>query len=179
MLPSLCAAFLTGLVLGSLFTFFPTSIILALALSIVALWIAERVGAMEPMHATTGYAAVLLGVVYWVSVVPSPETPHAFDETPVDVTEVKTGRIIGPVQHAPHRVTLLVRIELPREQRISPQTVRLTWRDPGPAVFHGDRIAFRDSRTGQGLLSRRGDTLGGKRRPAACRHRPDVDRLCR
>ncbi|MGA6829028.1 DNA internalization-related competence protein ComEC/Rec2 [Nitrospira sp. NS4] len=143
MLPSLCAAFLTGLVLGALLPFFPVSVALVLVLSILGMWIAERAGVMESSPATKGYAALLLGIVYWVSVVPPPAMPHPVDETPVDVGELRTGRIIGPVQHAPHRVTLLVRIESPGKHKVAPKTVRLTWRDPGSPLFHGDRIAFR------------------------------------
>ncbi|HSN04735.1 MAG TPA: hypothetical protein VLS44_07100, partial [Nitrospira sp.] len=80
MLPSLCAAFLTGLVLGALLPFFPVSVALALVLSILAMWLAERAGVMELSPATKGYAALLLGIVYWVSVVTPPPMPHPVDE---------------------------------------------------------------------------------------------------
>jgi len=89
--------------------------------------------------------------------VPPPGAFHALDETPVDLSEIRVGRIIGPVQHAPHRLTLLVKTESPRESTASPPTIRLTWRDPGRAVWHGDRITFRAKlRAPTGSLNPRG-----------------------
>ncbi|MEC4889968.1 MAG: DNA internalization-related competence protein ComEC/Rec2 [Nitrospira sp.] len=154
MLPSLSAVFLAGLALGSLLPFFPVTISVLLGLLIPALWIAERAGGLDPLRATTGYAALLLGIVYWASVVPPPGAFHAFEEAPVDL---RAGRIIGPVQHAPHRLTLLVKTESPRESPAVPHTIRLTWRDPGREVWHGDRITFRAKlRAPTGSLNPRG-----------------------
>lgn len=143
MLPSLCAVFLAGLALGSLFPFFPITISALLGLTVPALWVAERAGRLDPSRAAIGYAALLLGLVYWVAVVPPPGALHAIGETPVDLSEIRVGRIIGPVQHAPHRLTLLVQTEPLGESNGSPHRIRLTWRDPGRAVLHGDRVTFR------------------------------------
>lgn len=138
MLPSLSAVFLAGLALGSFLPFFPVTISALLGLTVPTLWVAERAGCLDPSRATIGYAALLLGLVYWVAVVPPPGISSF-----ADVSEIRVGRIVGPVQHAPHRLTLLVQTEPLGESNGSPHRIRLTWRDPGRAVLHGDRVTFR------------------------------------
>lgn len=74
---------------------------------------------------------------------PPPGALNVLDEASVDVSELRNGRVIGPVPYAPHRLMLLVKTEPSRESNTLPHTIRLTWREPGSAVFHGDRVAFR------------------------------------
>ncbi len=139
MLPSLATAFLLGLLLGSRVPFFPLSIVVGLTAAAVALATLERRARIETRFAHWLYGALLAGVFYWSLFVFFAGQGQVFSARDADA-EI-TGRVVAPVQHAPGRVTLIVRRE--PVQTGEARRLRLVWRAPDIPVFHGDRIALR------------------------------------
>ena len=140
MLPSLTVAFLIGLVCGSQTPFFPVVLFSLLAGVAIGLSLLERGGLLESRHGLFLYASLLSGVLYWSAATP----PPAFHQAPLnrrDILQTEiTGRVAAPVQHGPDRQTVLVETD---EVNAESGRVRLVWREPGSALHHGDRIAFR------------------------------------
>lgn len=146
MLPSLTAAFLLGLLFGSHIVFVPIVIGLILVAVALGLSLLERGAHIEPHHGGVLYAALLLGVVYWALVTPLPLPHHSpLHRRDVPFTDVM-GRIVSPVQHAPHRQTIVVEANgvVPGVgHRDDTTRVRVVWRESGAVLLHGDRIQFR------------------------------------
>jgi len=142
MLPSLCVAFLAGLVAGAFLPFFPVSLLFLLLVFILILSAVERAGVLERSRGLAWCAALCLGVIYWTGVTP-PISSHTRDEPSAESMKEYTGRIIGLVQHAPSRMTMLVKVGESASGIPFHKIVRLTWRDTGDAVYAGDEIAFR------------------------------------
>ena len=140
MLPSLVAAFATGLVVGSFVPYFPVSVSCLLLLAAIASCVPERSDRAFVREATILFCSMLIGMLYWSWVVERPGQIHGLWQAPETVQDV-SGRIVEPVQQAPDRFIMMIAPdgvsgELPRQ-------IRLTWRAPERAVFHGDRIRFR------------------------------------
>lgn len=155
MLPSLCVAFSIGLALGSFLPFFPIVLCSVLLLLIVTLSLLERVGTITSGQSLSWCVLLCLGVIYWVWMA-KPVSRYAAVESSAEVVSDYTGRIIGLVQHAPHRMTMRIRLDASSHEPF-PETIRLTWRDSGEPVFAGDRIAFRAKlRAPTGSLNPRG-----------------------
>lgn len=142
MLPSLCVALLAGLVAGAFLPFFPITLFFILLVIILILSAVERAGVIERSHSLSWCAALCLGVIYWTGMMP-PTSDHTRNEPSAEPSLEYTGRIVGLVQHAPSRMTMLVRVESPSSGIPLHKTIRLTWRDGGDAVYAGDQIAFR------------------------------------
>ncbi|MEK7870154.1 MAG: hypothetical protein AAB271_07430, partial [Nitrospirota bacterium] len=109
MLPSLCAAFLTGLVAGSFLPFFPVFLLFVLLVFILILSAVERAGVIEQPKSCMWCAALCLGVICWTVVTP-PISGHARDDLSSGSSLEYMGRVVGLVQHAPSRLTMLVEI---------------------------------------------------------------------
>ena len=140
MLPSLTAAFLLGLLLGSLIPLVPFAMVGLLAGVAIGSILLERTRHIEPHRALILYLSLLAGVLYWTladrpapSRLSSPDHPWTFQ------AEV-TGRILNPVQHGPERQTILLATD---DLASEPTGVRLVWREPNRTLYHGDRVAFR------------------------------------
>lgn len=142
MLPSLCVAFLTGLVIGSFLPFFPIVLLFVLLVFIVILSALERAGVIDLPKSVMWCAALCLGVVYWTGVTP-PISDPARDDLLFGSSLEYTGRVIGLVQHGPSRLTMLVEIGSSSQEATFTGRIKLTWRDPGDAVWAGDLITFR------------------------------------
>jgi competence protein ComEC len=156
MLPSLCVAFLTGLVAGSLLPFFPVVLLFVLLVFILILSAVERAGVIDQPKSCMWCAALCLGVIYWTGMTPPVSTHTHNDISPGSSLEY-TGRIVGLVQHAPSRLTMLVHITSSSDEVSLTRRIKLTWRDPGDAVWAGDHIVFRASlRVPTGSLNPRG-----------------------
>lgn len=156
MLPSLCVAFLTGLVIGSFLPFFPIVLLFILLVFIVILSALERAGIIDPPKSVMWCAALCLGVVYWTGVTPPISDPARGDLLFGSSLEY-TGRVVGLVQHGPSRLTMVVEIVSSSEAVPFKGRIKLTWRDSGDAVWAGDRIAFRARlRVPTGSLNPRG-----------------------
>jgi|CXWL01.1.fsa_nt_gi competence protein ComEC len=156
MLPSLCAAFLTGLVAGSFLPFFPVFLLFVLLVFILILSAVERAGVIEQPKSCMWCAALCLGVICWTVVTP-PISGHARDDLSSGSSLEYMGRVVGLVQHAPSRLTMLVEITSSSEAVPLTHRIKLTWRDPGDAVWAGDQIVFRASlRVPTGSLNPRG-----------------------
>lgn len=146
MLPSLTAAFIAGLVLGSQLPFFPLVLTALLAAGAVGLSACERAAAIQPRRATALYASLLSGILYWTVAAAVPSAHQIqWNRGDAAMGEI-VGRVVAPVQHAPGRLTVLLKSEgtgLEGNSFRVPGLVRLVWRDPGQAPHHGDRIQFR------------------------------------
>ncbi|MEK7299522.1 MAG: DUF4131 domain-containing protein, partial [Nitrospirota bacterium] len=139
MLPSLCVAFLSGLVAGSFLSFFPVALLFVLLVFILILSALERAGVIDLPKSFMWCAALCLGVVYWTGVTP-PISGHARDGFLSGSSVEYTGRIVGLVQHAPSRLTMVVEITSSSDEGSLTRKIKLTWRDPGDAVWAGDQI---------------------------------------
>ena len=108
MLPSLTAAFIAGLLVGSQIPYFPLSASFLLLLAALGAFVLERLNRLTVRQATWLYGALLGGVVYWSMAVnlasQDPVVDHSYDV----VIEV-TGRIVAPVQQAPDRLVMIIR----------------------------------------------------------------------
>ncbi len=156
MLPSLCVAFLSGLVVGSFLPFFPVALLFVLLVFILILSALERAGVIDLPKSFMWCAALCLGVVYWTGVTP-PISGHARDGFLSGSSVEYTGRIVGLVQHAPSRLTMVVEITSSSDEGSLTRKIKLTWRDPGDAVWAGDQIVFCASlRVPTGSLNPRG-----------------------
>jgi competence protein ComEC len=156
MLPSLCVAFLTGLVAGSLLPFFPVVLLIVLLVFILILSAVERAGVIDQPKSFMWCAALCLGVIYWTGVTP-PISGHARDDLSSGSSVEYTGRVVGLVQHARSRLTMVVEITSSSDKGSLTRRIKLTWRDPGDAVWAGDRIVFRAGlRVPTGSLNPRG-----------------------
>jgi competence protein ComEC len=136
MLPSLTVAFLVGLIAGSEILYVPIVVSALLFATALLLTVVEQAGRLEARHGLLWFAALLVGVLYWVLVTPLPsvdETPPSVEKTASDIS----GRIASPVQHAPGRYTLLVETE-----EVPARKVRVVWREPDAALLEGDRVRF-------------------------------------
>ncbi|MFO0707232.1 MAG: ComEC/Rec2 family competence protein [Nitrospira sp.] len=139
MLPSLCVAFLLGLVAGSFLSYFPITLVLLLGLAAVGLAIGERTEQISPSVGLAWYGALCVGVIYWHLVTP----PAKFEESKTNwIARGHIARIVAPVQHAPHRMTLLVQLQSAEADRGWPIQLRLTWREPDHQVYEGELISF-------------------------------------
>jgi competence protein ComEC len=146
MLPALTAAFLLGLLFGSLSAFIPTFLALLLVCLAAGLTVLEQGSSIDPRKALMLYAALLTGVVYWALATPLPLPPHApLNRRDIPFAQV-SGRIVSPVQHAPNRQTVVVEADeaLPAaEYGHDARRIKVAWREPGAVLLHGDRIQFR------------------------------------
>jgi competence protein ComEC len=142
MLPSLCVAFFAGLAAGAFLPFFPVSLLFVLLVFILVLSAVERAGVLEQSKSLSWCAALCLGMIYWTGVTPQISS-HTRVEASAESSLEYTGRIVGLVQHAPSRMTMLVKVGSSSSGIPLHKTIRLTWRDPGDAVYAGDQIAFR------------------------------------
>src|SRR5215203_6152187 len=136
MLPSLTVAFLVGLVAGSQTPYIPLVVSGLLLATALLLTVCEQAGLLDVRHGGLWFAALLLGILYWVLGTPLPSVHERLpsrDNAPSEIS----GRIVSPVQHAPGRQTLLVHTD-----QAPARTIRLVWRDPGTALLEGDRIRF-------------------------------------
>src|SRR5215210_1830472 len=134
MLPSLTAAFLVGLVAGSQTPYFPLVVSALLLATAILLTVSEEAGLLDARHGGLWFAALLLGILYWVLSTPLPSVHEMLpsrDNAPSEIS----GRIRLPCQDAPGRQAVLVLgDEAPAHK------IRLVWRDPGTALLEGDRI---------------------------------------
>src|SRR5215467_3827765 len=140
MLPPLTLAFVIGLVLGSFVSYFPLSVSIVLFMALIGSAVLEARQRVSASRATAGFCCLLGGIVYWSLVVEWPSRP------PVDALEVPQelrGRIIAPVQLAPDRMVMFVRLDQPAENSDRPRAIRLTWRTPERLCYEGDRISVR------------------------------------
>ena len=142
MLPSLCAAFLAGLVAGALFPYFPVALLIVLLVLILVLSFAERAGFITQSRSLSWSGALCLGMIYWTVATPSPSM-YPRDEFQEEFHSEYAGRIVSLVQHAPSRMTMLVQLDASSPGISRYGTIRLNWRDPGDAVYAGDQIVFR------------------------------------
>ena len=140
MLPFLTLAFIGGLALGSLISYYPLSISLLLCVLAAALTLAEAGRRIAAVAATVFFGSVLCGVVYWFLAVEG-RVEQAFHEPSTAVFQSCIGRVIAPVQYSPGRMTTVVRCDA--EQGGRPRIVRLTWREADRRLFQGDRIGTR------------------------------------
>jgi competence protein ComEC len=147
MLPSLTAAFIAGLVLGSQLPFFPVVLTVLLVAVATGLCACEHVAVITPRRATALYVSLLSGILYWTVAAPQPSAHRMlmlWNRGDATMREV-IGRVVAPVQHAPGRLTVILESEkaMPDGSSVrAPGLLRLVWRDPGPAPHHGDRIQF-------------------------------------
>lgn len=143
MLPTLTAAFLAGLVLGSYLPYVPLSVLSVLLLAAVGLTWAER-GARKSSRGIILYTALLAGVLYWnlyAWAVYRPPLPDLTRSAPAQVV----GTVVEPVRYGPDRAMVIVEgvIRDPdRELTLDPGRIRLTWREPDRVFVRGDRIEF-------------------------------------
>lgn len=141
MLPSLTAAFIAGLLVGSQIPYFPLSSSFLLLLAALGSVILERFNRVSTRQATWHYGALLAGVLYWAWAVNL--TAHArLDARQFDAAIAMTGRIVAPVQQAPDRLVMIVRPDDPVAMAGVARQIRLTWRTADRLFFHGDRISF-------------------------------------
>lgn len=140
MLPSLTAAFLLGLVSGSLIPVVPFTVVGLLAGVAFGSSLLERTKRLESQRALLLYLSLLAGVLYWtLADRPSPSIPSS-PHQPWTFQAEMAGRILAPVQHGPERQAVLLASDDPLSE---PTRVRLVWRDPNRTLYHGDRVAFR------------------------------------
>ena len=142
MLPSLTSAFIAGLLVGSQIPYFPLSTSCVLLLSALGAYILERLNCFSARQATWLYGALLAGVVYW-SVAVHLAAPGIMVEGSSDSVIEVTGRIVAPVQPAPDRLSMVIRLDDPVIVSGAATHVRLTWRAPDRLFFQGDRVRFR------------------------------------
>lgn len=142
MLPSLCAAFLAGLVAGAFFPFFPITLFVVLLVLLLVVSTAERAGFLEPSSGLAWSSALCLGVIYWTLTAASCSVCPG-DELQEESRSEYTGRVVSLVQHAPARMTMLVLLDGPAAGALCGSKIRLNWRDPGEAVYAGDQVVFR------------------------------------
>ncbi len=144
MLPSLCVAFLTGLVAGSFLPYVPIVLLFVLLVFILILSVLERAGVIEQPKGCLWCAALCLGVIFWTGMTP-PISDHVRGDFLSGSSLEYTGQVVGLVQHAPSRLTMLVEIASSSDKSPLMRRIKLTWRDPGNAVWAGDQIVFRTS----------------------------------
>lgn len=142
MLPSLTAALIVGLLLGSEFPYFPLSVSLALLALLFGACLVDRFTSTNSLW-TTAFCAVLLGgVVYWSLAIESSRRTmpgESFSEGLEDVI----ARVVEPVQQGPDRLVLVLRVDESTNGLLKNQKVRLTWRVPDRMVLEGDRVRCR------------------------------------
>lgn len=154
MLPSLCVAFLIGLIGGSFLAYFPLTLVSLLGLTAVGLALGERTRRISPTVGLAWYGVVCAGVVYWQLVTPPPKLD---EPQPSRAPMEYVGRIVAPVQHAPNRMILLLRLQNDLVHQGRPTHLRLTWREPDRELYEGERVAFQAKlRTPSGSRNPRG-----------------------
>ncbi|MEK7764556.1 MAG: DNA internalization-related competence protein ComEC/Rec2 [Nitrospirota bacterium] len=142
MLPSLTAAVIAGLLVGSQIPYFPLSASFLLLLAAFGTFALERLNRCSIRQATWLYGGLLLGVVYWAVIVNLTAHDPMIERQPDTAFEM-TGRIVAPVQQTPDRLVMIVRSDDPIDGSGASRHVRLTWRMPERMFFQGDRISFR------------------------------------
>ena len=142
MLPSLTVAFTAGLLVGSQIPYFPLSSSFLLLLIALGAAVLERLNRFSIRQATWLYGALLVGVVYWAVAV-NLAVHHPMVERSSDAAIEVTGRIVAPVQQAPDRLVMIVRLDDPIDVSGASRHVLLTWRTPERMFFQGDRVSFR------------------------------------
>ena len=142
MLPSLTVAFTAGLLVGSQISYFPLSASFLLLLIALSAAVLERLNRFSIRQATWLYGALLVGVVYWAVAV-NLAVHHPMVERSSDAAIEVTGRIVAPVQQAPDRLVMIVRLDDPIDVSGASRHVLLTWRTPERMFFQGDRVSFR------------------------------------
>jgi competence protein ComEC len=142
MLPSLTLAFTSGLVLGSLIPYFPVSVSILLCMAVLGSAALEMRQRVTASGTTVGFCCVLIGIVYWSVMMERPSTPP-LQEHDLEVLQQYRGRIVAPVQLAPDRMVMIVRLDQLSETGDQPLVIRLTWRAPERLLYQGDRIAAR------------------------------------
>ncbi|MCC6141151.1 MAG: DNA internalization-related competence protein ComEC/Rec2 [Nitrospira sp.] len=103
---------------------------------------AERAGVVDYSKGFMWCAALCLGVIYWTVVTP-PVSTHPRNDFSSESSTEYTGRIVGLVQHAPSRLTMVVDLISSSDDVPYARRIKLTWRDFGDVVWGGDRIVFR------------------------------------
>ena len=140
MLPSLTAVFLLGLLCGSQLLYFPLTILSLSGAAAVGLHVCERARCLDARRTWFLYGSFLAGILYWSATVQVPPY-QSFPTTSADSFHtIVTGRIIEPVQHGPHRQTLILETEGEDSKR---KRVRILWHYPGQALYCGDRVLVR------------------------------------
>ncbi len=143
MLPSLVAAFLSGLLAGSFFPYVPFSLCVLLLIAAAVFAGLEAAGRITGRQGSIWYGGLLLGLLYWSLMVPWPANPHEpASRRDLPLLEV-TGRIVSPVQHAPARETLLLRADSSPARLDGGGLIRVVWREPDVTLLQGDRVRFR------------------------------------
>jgi competence protein ComEC len=143
MLPALTAAFLTGLLFGSLAPYLPLALSAGLMVLALGVWCCERAGLLASTQGNGLLASLFCGIIYWVLVVPPPASPDRLQSDHDRSMSTVTGRVIAPVQHGPGRMVAQVRVETGAAGEgvtAKPEVVRLTWREPDAPVYCGDRV---------------------------------------
>jgi competence protein ComEC len=142
MLPSLTLTFISGLVLGSFIPYFTLSVSIVLCIAAIGSAMLEARYPVKAGRVTAGFCCMLIGIVYWSLAVEGPSKP-SFREQDFEGVQELHGRIIAPVQLAPDRMVMIVRLDQTLERPDQPFVIRLTWRTPERFLFQGDRIAVR------------------------------------
>ena len=137
MLPSLSAAFVLGLLCGSQVLYFPITLIGLSIVAAVASTVLERTGVLDSRYLLFLCVSFLLGVVYWVALIPSPAFDRRESPSVETIQGTFVGRVVAPVQYGPGRQTILIETETADTQAVR---IRLVWREPALALLHGDRI---------------------------------------
>lgn len=137
MLPSLSAAFVLGLLCGSQVLYFPITLVGLSIVAAVAITVLERTGVRDSRSLLFLCVSVLVGVVYWVALTPSPMFDRTNSSSVETIHGTFVGRVVAPVQHGPGRQTILIDTEAADTQSIR---IRLVWREPALTLLHGDRI---------------------------------------
>ncbi len=143
MLPSLTAALIVGLVLGSFLPYFPLSVSSLILLTILGSVAFERRSGYPSWHVTAWVSALLAGTLVWSVAGGRASTYGRFDDRRSEVSQEITARIVSPVQQGPDRLTLIVAPDPVSTGEFLPERIRLTWRSPDRLVFQRDRIRFR------------------------------------
>ena len=142
MLPSLTVAFIVGLLVGSQIPYFPLSASFLLLFAALGSFVLERLNGFSVRQATWLYGSLLVGVVHWTVTVNLAAYDPMVERSSGSAIEV-AGRIVAPVQQAPDRLVMIVRLDDPIDASGASRHVRLTWRTPERMFFQGDRVSFR------------------------------------
>ncbi|HXV67477.1 MAG TPA: DNA internalization-related competence protein ComEC/Rec2 [Nitrospira sp.] len=138
MLPAFTAAFLLGLLCGSLLPYVPVAVGVLLASLAGGSSLFERTGCIESQRAWLLYLSLLSGMLYWSVATPPPSHVHP-ESSRHEVLRIEiAGRISKPVQHAPGRQTILIE---PDGHPSELGRLRLVWREPGRTLYQGDRVS--------------------------------------
>lgn len=137
-------AFLSGLLLGSALPCFPLLCLAVLSAIAGVLLILEWRRCLSGRHASLLYAGLLLGILYWTGAARLHDASSSGLELDMGPRRI-VAMVDAPVRYGPGRAVLLLSISAEGEEsalRPAAGRLRLTWRDPGPDLRQGDRVAF-------------------------------------